>query len=88
MSVKLGQELFSIKHLVFCELPGIRCKLCDKEVAGEVGYFVSRGNNSYWCCLEHGIKDNAINIKGTDAWTLAIMVRGLQKELDESEGGM
>lgn len=80
MPVSLDDSLFSIKHLAYCELPGITCKVCNEEVSNKLGYFILHGHNSYWCCMEHGIKERAIDIKGTDAWTLAIMVKSLQEK--------
>ena len=88
MAIELGQRLHSIKHLSFCELPNMNCLICGEKVSNKVGYYVARKDHvSYWCCVEHGYKDEATNIKGTDAWTLAIMVGRLQRDLKEYEGG-
>lgn len=86
MAVKLGERLFSIKNLRFCDAQGIKCRFCGKEITGEVGYFVARKSEFYWACVEHGYKDSATNVKGTDAWTLAVMVQDLQTEKETIEG--
>jgi len=80
MPVSLDDNLFHIKHLTYCELLGIQCKVCGKELTNKLGYFILHGHNSHWCCVEHGVKERAIDIKGIDAWTLAVMVKSLQEE--------